>query len=63
MQNNPWNILSLYEFQYYFCPSCGYKNHSRQEFVNHACLCHPESIEYLQNVCDDSAEGIEFPGT
>ena len=51
---NPWNIQSLYELQYFLCPSCIYKNQSKQELVNHAYECHPESIEYLMNLHDHS---------
>ena len=58
---NSWIIQSIYEFQYFNCPSCLYKNHSKQEFVNHACDFHPEYIKYLLNISDDSIKDIEFP--
>ena len=58
---NPWNIQSLYEFQYFNCPSCDFKNHSKQKLVNHAYEIHPESIEYLMNLDDKSISDIEFP--
>ena len=50
--DNPWNINSIYEFQYFNCPTCSYKNQSKQEFVNHAYRDHPDSVVYLSNVFD-----------
>ena len=41
---NPWTISSIYELQYFNCLSCSYKNKSKQNFVDHAYECHPESI-------------------
>ena len=58
---NPWNIQSLYELQYFICPSCIFKNQSKQELVNHAYECHPESIEYLMNLDDKSILDLKFP--
>ena len=58
---NPWNILSIYEFQYFNCPSCIYKDNSKQDFVNHACENHPESIEHFKNICDKSLMGVDLP--
>ena len=58
---NPWNIQSLYDLQYYNCPSCIYKINSKQEFVNHAYDFHPESEEYLRNIKDGSISDIDLP--
>ena len=58
---NPWNILSIYEFQFFICPSCIFKNNSKQEFINHAYEYHPESIEYIMNINDESLNDIIFP--
>ena len=58
---NPWNIQSIYEFQFFICPSCIFKNHSKQEFINHAYEYHPESIEYFKNINDESLNDIVFP--
>ena len=49
---NPWNINSIYEFQYFNCPTCSYKNQSKQEFVNHAYKDHPDAVIYLSNIYD-----------
>ena len=58
---NPWNITSIYMFQYYNCPSCIFKNNSKQEFVNHACEFHPESIDYFIKINDNSLSDVTCP--
>ena len=49
---NPWNVHSIYEFQYFNCPTCNFKEKSKQEFVNHAYKDHSNSVIYLSNLCD-----------
>lgn len=50
---NPWDIIeSIYDFQYFNCPSCSYKNGSKQDFVYHAWKNHPESIQNLRRISD-----------
>ena len=49
---NLWKFQSLYELQFFNCPACDYKDKSKQEFVDHACNVHPESINCLMNVSD-----------
>ena len=44
---NPWNIDSIYDLQYFNCPSCIFRDHSKQEIINHAYEFHPNSIHYL----------------
>ena len=58
---NPWNIQSLYELQYFNCPSCDFKNHFKQDFINHAIRIHPEQINQLKKIKDDSLSDIIFP--
>ena len=58
---NPWNIQSIYDLLYFNCPSCVYKNHSKQDLINHASDFHPESIEFLKNIKDKSLIDIVFP--
>ena len=58
---NPWSIKSIYEFQYFNCPSCAFKRQSKQEFINHAYEVHPESIDYLQEIKDGSLSGTICP--
>ena len=58
---NPWTIRSIYELQYFNCPTCLFKNPSKQEFVNHAYACHPEAIENLTSIEDGSLSDISCP--
>ena len=58
---NPWNIQSIYELQFFNCPSCIFKNHFKQELINHAYEFHPDSIEFLMNINDESLNDIVFP--
>ena len=59
---NPWkNIQSLYDLQFFICPSCPYVNNSKQKFVDHAFIHHPESDQYLRNIVDGSISDIETP--
>ena len=60
--DNPWNIQSIYELQYFKCPSCEFiKHYSKQELINHASESHPESIEYLRKINDNSLYDVTFP--
>ena len=58
---NPWTIKSIYDLQYFNCPSCVFKDNSKQEFINHAFTIHPEIVEYLRNIKDGSLNDIYFP--
>ena len=58
---NPWNIQSIYDLQYFGCPSCKYSNNSKQHFVNHAYESHPDCIDYLLNIKDGSFDDILCP--
>ena len=58
---NPWDIQSLYELQVFDCPECAFQEWSKQTFIYHAIENHPESIQYLSNIQDDSLEGIDIP--
>ena len=60
--DNPWSVTSLYEFQYFNCPSCPlFKVVSKQEFVYHAFNTHPKSIEDLEKISDGSLNDILLP--
>ena len=61
MEDSPWNIKSIYDLQYFDCPSCIYRNIFKQEFVNHAYHFHPESIHFLRNINDGSLNDVEIP--
>ena len=62
-EENPWNVQSLYDLQYFNCPSpfCIYKNNSKQKFINHVYNAHPEKIYYLKNIKDGSMDDITCP--
>ena len=59
--DNPCNIESIYELQYFTCPTCIFKNHSKQEIINHAYETHPESIECLKNIKDEALKDLVLP--
>ena len=58
---NPWDVESLYEFQYFVCPSCLYKHGSKQDFVCHAFDNHPECVIFFENIRDGSINDILCP--
>ena len=58
---NPWHIQSIYEMQYFICPCCGFKDHSKQQFINHTYENHPKSVEIFNSVSDKSLEDIVCP--
>ena len=60
-EENPWNVQSLYDLQYFNCPSCAYKNKSKQKFVSHAYQFHPAEAQHLTDIKDDSMSGINIP--
>ena len=60
-EENPWNVDSLYQFQFYNCPSCYFFNSSKQEFVDHVCKSHPDSIPYLKKIKDESIRDVSGP--
>ena len=59
--DNPWEVNSLYVFQYFNCPSCTLKVASKQDFVYHAFSTHPESIEDFKKISDGSLCDILLP--
>ena len=58
---NPWYVISIYEFQYFNCPRCSFKHFSKQDFINHTSDAHPESIYFLRNISDGSISDIVPP--
>ena len=61
IMENPWDIQSIYDLQYFICPSCDFREHSKQEFIDHVYDIHPDFVEYLKNVQDNSLADIIFP--
>ena len=60
-EEDPWNIQSLYDLQFFNCPSCEFKIHSGQDFIDHAYNSHKECMEFLRNIEDDSLDGLICP--
>ena len=58
---NPWDVRSLYELQVYDCPECVFQDWSKQSFVDHAAKYHPDSVQYLSNINDDSLQDVVCP--
>ena len=58
---NPWNVQSIYELQYFNCPSCVFKNSSKQEFIDHAYEIHPESVNLFRKISDNSLNDVSCP--
>ena len=58
---SPWQIKSVYELQYFNCPSCAYKIRSKQSFICHAFDAHQESVDFLRNISDGSLSDILCP--
>ena len=59
--DNPWSIQSIYDLQYFICPSCTFKDHSKQEIINHVYEVHPECVQFLDNINDNSLHDIVCP--
>ena len=62
-EQNPWSIHSIYELQYFNCPTCMFRNHSKQAFIDHAYEYHPEAVAALSNIEDGSLSDINCPWT
>ena len=58
---NPWNIQSIYELQFFICPSCSYKDQSKQKIIDHAYEIHPYSVNFLSKFDDNSLRDILCP--
>ena len=58
---SPWDVSSLYQYQYFNCPSCPFKHYSKQDFINHTFNTHPESVDYFQKISDGSLSDIISP--
>ena len=47
VENNPWNVLSLEAYHFYFCPECETKHETKDQFVGHAIVKHPRAREFI----------------
>ena len=55
--NNSWQ----YPLINYLGQDCIYKVSEKQDFVNHASSCHPESIYFLAKIEDESMINVNLP--
>ena len=62
--NNPWNVESIYDFQYYNCPDqyCSHKYHSKQEFWTHIEENHAEHLLLKKSITDGSLSDVCIAG-
>ena len=59
---NSWEIKSLFNLQYFNCPSCDFKNQSKQAFIDHIFEQHQYAIHYLNtNIDDESLNDVNCP--
>ena len=58
-----WNVKSLYELQYFFCPDkdCNYRHKSKHEIVDHIVENHAEYLILQKSITDDSLSDISNP--
>ena len=50
-KGNPWDVYSIFEFNFFCCPECDCKTQSKQDFINHASTLHPwVSQSYISQV-------------
>ena len=49
---NPWNVLSLEAYHFYFCPECETKHETKDQFVGHAIVKHPRAREFIPSIVD-----------
>ena len=61
--SNPWDVKTLYQFQFFNCPECFYKVQEKQKFIDHAYQSHPDCIDYLESVKDGSLTDVDIPWT
>ena len=40
-QENPWDVISIFDLAYFCCPECDFKHQGKQDFVSHASNNHP----------------------
>ena len=60
VNQNPWNIKSLNDLQFFNCPSCEFKAKFGQDLVDHALNHHfMESSYYLKNIQYGSTDDIK----
>ena len=58
---NPWDVNSIYDFNYFCCPECDIKSKTKQDFVDHASSTHPKAIGAFQSITDGSLNDVQIP--
>ena len=55
----PWNVSSLEEFLFYFCPECDVRIHSKETFVSHAFNQHPKNTKtHNAELCESCGQSF-----
>ena len=55
----PWNVSSLEEFLFYFCPECDVRIHSKETFVSHALNQHPKNTKtHNAELCESCGQSF-----
>ena len=47
---NPWKVSAIEDFQFFCCPECDSRNHSKDNFLTHALETHPDAKEALKDI-------------
>ena len=47
---NPWKVSAIEDFQFFCCPECDCRNHSKDDFLAHAFETHPDAKEALKDI-------------
>merc|ERR1719491_441747 len=63
---SPWEVTSLYQFQFFCCPQCVFQVNvfqvnSKQDFVNHVHEQHIEAENHLSKIQDGSTSDVYCP--
>ena len=61
VEKNPWEVKSIYEYYFFNCPTCIYKNSIKQDFFDHILQFHPQSSDHLRKISDGSLSDIITP--
>ena len=61
VENNPWEVKSIYDYYFFNCPTCIYKHSIKQDFFDHILQFHPQSSDHLRKISDGSLSDIITP--
>ena len=57
---SPWSVKCLEDFLYYCCPECDIRDHSKDNFLQHAFSYHPDANEYLSILIGIKTENSNY---